>query len=751
MNNPTPAQVSSFSEAGDLAFLGVDMRAPPLVPPGFVSAAVNARVVDGVYESRLGMFSPAWTRYASDDFPYRSSYLREDDDAYVASYRTTYGAGLFTDPGEEGDTWIVRVCATALVFTRETEIGRIVPFGSGLSVTGPVQVVQNFNKLVIVRGNDYTSLVWSGSWVDAVTELVPSSVPSGYAAVPNASYAVAWRERLVLLSDRDDLALGRIGDNTLYGNGTSNDLIYVNRGRGDRLRSAAPLGGQSLLVLKSQSLHVLTFAEADASDARLDAVPVDMQFDSPHTTVTSDGRVWWLDRRGIRSAQIESVNADNKVIVKVELMSDLIAPLIRRINWAVASLFRAAVTEERIYFAVALDAQSTPQSIIVWNRNNSAWESLDQWDTTTLTSFAVLDLVPGMPWLNQPRLFAVGSDGRHACLDYGLGEDSVGWVATLPVRANISSSITTRGYTADTNDPKRFVRAQVQIDTWAPTATLTATYDGLGETQTLSAISRDRRKYFNGSADFDGTNSDGRFHDPRRQDYSLPLPSATPASGYSNWTAGVSYTITSSLVFVPSTGRNYRARQTHTSEATTTPGDAPEYWRELTYTGGLSTTWVAGSADVNRDGVISFTEFNRVLELYNYRSGTTRTGEYHEDETTYSGYAPGPGSITTYHSADTTQDGRINLTELTRMIELYNSDGYHVEAGTEDGFAPGADDPPASEGIRLEDFQSAVERRIINRDAAWCQLTVANTTGAMRLRSVALEVAPGSQSSLIHA
>lgn len=49
-----------------------------------------------------------------------------------------------------------------------------------------------------------------------------------------------------------------------------------------------------------------------------------------------------------------------------------------------------------------------------------------------------------------------------------------------------------------------------------------------------------------------------------------------------------------------------------------------------------------------------------------------------------------------WHSADTDRDGRIGLIELTRVIELYNTrDGtvrtgaYHTLAGTEDGFAPG--------------------------------------------------------------
>lgn len=42
-----------------------------------------------------------------------------------------------------------------------------------------------------------------------------------------------------------------------------------------------------------------------------------------------------------------------------------------------------------------------------------------------------------------------------------------------------------------------------------------------------------------------------------------------------------------------------------------------------------------------------------------------------------------------YHSADTTRDGVINLTELLRVIQFFNSQGYYCLAGTEDGYGPG--------------------------------------------------------------
>jgi len=789
-------------EASDLAFVGMDMRAPPLVRPGFVSAAKNMRLVEGVYESRLGLFSPAWTRYASDDWPYRASYLTDSDAAYSAAYATTYGTGVFADPGLEGDTWIVRVCATALVFTRETEIGRIVAFGPNLTVSGPVQIVQNFNELVIVRGDDDTSLVWSGSWTDVVEELVPDSIPSGYAAMPNAHYGLAWRERLILLADRDDLAVGKIGDNSLY---DTDDLFFVNRGRGDRLRSAAPLGGQSLLVLKSQSLHVLTYAQDDLSDARLDAVPVDMQFDSPHTTVVADGKVWWLDRRGVRTAQVTAVNADNKVIVGVEIVSDLIAPLVRRINWKYAADFTAAVTEDRIFFAVALDTQTAPQTLLVWNRRDGGqWESYDQWDTDTLDDFSVLGFAPAIPWLNAPRLFAIASDGRQACLDYSLGEDIIGWDGSTPIRADIAATLTTRGYTAGTNDPKKFQRVQFQLETWNPTVTLSAVYDGPGESATLPAVTRDRTKYFSRAEDFNGTNLDGRFHDPKRQDYSVVLDTFTPASGYATWATGNSYVVGNN-VFRPTTGRNYRCIANNTSAASNQPDERSDLWVDLGASDDSYTAWIlsysaapgdifnfgsrrygclvahvttngnrpedhaeywedlgvdsalAGTgvflrpeftayhdSDPDRDGSLSVQEANYFEYL---TSGTA--GCYIADASSYSGFRPnGIPATGTFHTADLNQNGQFSAADIARVAVLVAAGDYHVDPTSVDGFAPGVG---TNEGVRLEDHQTWVERRDLNATAVWCQLALNNATGSFRVRAVALESQSGPRSNLLHA
>ena len=116
---------------------------------------------------------------------------------------------------------------------------------------------------------------------------------------------------------------------------------------------------------------------------------------------------------------------------------------------------------------------------------------------------------------------------------------------------------------------------------------------------------------------------------------------------------------------------------------------------------------VGHSADVSpADGAIGLAELIRVLALYGTRNATVRTGRYSAAATptaTEDGFEPDPATSGTapvalarYHSADTNQDGRFSLTELTRVIELYNTragttrtGAYHVQSTTEDGFAPG--------------------------------------------------------------
>ncbi len=115
------------------------------------------------------------------------------------------------------------------------------------------------------------------------------------------------------------------------------------------------------------------------------------------------------------------------------------------------------------------------------------------------------------------------------------------------------------------------------------------------------------------------------------------------------------------------------------------------------------TAMIRHSADTDRDGRIGLFELTRVIELYNARNGTIRTGRYLVRADTEDGFAIDPTSAAGtaagpihLHSADLNRDGRISLVELTRVIELFNTrsgtartGAYRSQFGSEDGFAPG--------------------------------------------------------------
>ena len=106
-------------------------------------------------------------------------------------------------------------------------------------------------------------------------------------------------------------------------------------------------------------------------------------------------------------------------------------------------------------------------------------------------------------------------------------------------------------------------------------------------------------------------------------------------------------------------------------------------WADAKGAGGIH------SADQNGDHEIGLSELLRVIQFFN-------THSYHCEAGTEDGYAPGPGDTSTcpVHDSDyNPQDWGINLSELLRLIQFFNSDGYHAcpdaDPPTEDGYCPG--------------------------------------------------------------
>lgn len=112
------------------------------------------------------------------------------------------------------------------------------------------------------------------------------------------------------------------------------------------------------------------------------------------------------------------------------------------------------------------------------------------------------------------------------------------------------------------------------------------------------------------------------------------------------------------------------------------------------------------AADINGDFRLSLLELTRVIELYNTRNGTVRTGAYRVGSGTEDGFTadgertkgPAANALSRYHSGDYDRDGSLDLFELLRVIQLYNYRGLDqvrtgqyrvVPTGSDDGYEPG--------------------------------------------------------------
>jgi len=92
-------------------------------------------------------------------------------------------------------------------------------------------------------------------------------------------------------------------------------------------------------------------------------------------------------------------------------------------------------------------------------------------------------------------------------------------------------------------------------------------------------------------------------------------------------------------------------------------------------------------ADTNEDWAITLPELVRIIQFFN-------SNRYHCDPESEDGYGPGFGLDTCApHNSDyDPPDWRISLTELLRLIQILNLEMYSAAIGTEDGYVPG---PPS--------------------------------------------------------
>lgn len=126
--------------------------------------------------------------------------------------------------------------------------------------------------------------------------------------------------------------------------------------------------------------------------------------------------------------------------------------------------------------------------------------------------------------------------------------------------------------------------------------------------------------------------------------------------------------------------------------------------------GSAAMAQVFHTADSTADGAISLTELLRMVQFYN-------AGGLHCDPQSDDGYAPGPGdNDCSPHDADyAPADWVLSLSEVLRVVQLFNvGDYYCCGNGGEDGFCPGMGVDTCNAPVAFADaaLESAVREAI---------------------------------------
>lgn len=477
---------------GDRAFTGVVSKIDAaLLDPGMVAEAVNLVMRSGMAETRPGTVTPAALN--------------------AVDFGAILGSGIFSDP-DTGEEWILIASAGGVWKTRDGSWPQPVSLGTE-TLGGPVEFVQAFDRVLLLRGEDAAPMVWTGDAEDGFEVVDQTPLGDGSSPMPNAAWGIVAGNRLIVPVGRDRVAISDLLDYTRY-DAVLNEL-RINAGTRDEITAlVADQSRQAILVFRWRSIFLLSNFYGDLSALRVDVLNEGLGCIARLSAVRVGAEIFFLSSRGVYT--ISEVIQERLAASEVPL-SDAIEPLMRRINWPYASAACAALWQEYYWLAVPLDGSEVNNVVLRFNTVTKRWEGYDAWDEAAgvqIDRFVIADY--------QGRAALHGIDDAHErILVFGEGFSDL----IDGEEYEIATRLLTRGYGNAAPGIKRVRNVAVDVQTWAAQFSIAARVDGVEEVEPLAANRAPARTRWHdfGRGLYDEANPADNHGAPMRQDYSIAL------------------------------------------------------------------------------------------------------------------------------------------------------------------------------------------------------------------------------------
>jgi hypothetical protein len=329
------------------------------------------------------------------------------------------------------------------------------------------------------------------------------------ATIPNAREGCYFKNRLLLIYGRDNLAVSDVLDFMHYS--TIEADYKLNTGTNDIVTAVYPFNETTLVVFKERSILAIENIYGDLSNVRLTELTREYGCIAPLSIASTGSDVVFLSTRGVATISQTQFGISQNVVVP---LSDPIQDKIQRIDGTQVRNACGAYFNNRYIVSVPEeDGDGTNAMTLVFNFLNKAWEGQWNGDYLKPVQFNRLNCfgVDRLTWSDDSGFVHYFDD--QALKDRLATDEEV----------EINTRVESRGYTCNKTEWKQWTGYNIGLETWNPSYSISYVYDGVGEeTEVRSGVTKSRTDYYTyGTAAWNPTNANDDFLEPYRKDYSL--------------------------------------------------------------------------------------------------------------------------------------------------------------------------------------------------------------------------------------
>lgn len=238
--------------------------------------------------------------------------------------------------------------------------------------TNPVAMAQLNDKLYISDGETYWQS-WNGTTFTALDDAAATA--AGTNPPKTATIMISHAGRIFasgVSATPDQLYVSNLGD---AGEGKW-DVVAMSlrpgRGESGRIIALAGLANFWVAIFKDQSIYMLNANPAAASSAwNIQFLGNGFSAIGKRAVCVSGGDCFFIGRDGVRSIK-RLVTAEDQYEISAPLSLPM-QPYIDRINWSYAYKSVAFCYRHLLFFAVPLDAATSPDYVMVFNQRTGTW------------------------------------------------------------------------------------------------------------------------------------------------------------------------------------------------------------------------------------------------------------------------------------------------------------------------------------------------------------------------------------------